>query len=303
MQVLAAGHPVLTFGVISDLHIRVGSDDLGRRRYEDKQAEQRFAMALQDLHQIDPNQKVLVINGDLTETGLQSDYDHMKKVLRLNPHAANTWFTIGNHEFYAAFRDKHGKLNMKAFPNERTETRCIQRFLWNTGAPNVYYDKWIEGYHFVMLGSEKSRISNPDYGDNAWVSDAQLNWLEARLKGSSPDKPVFVFLHQPLSQTFNGSLRGFVMNYERLKMILSKYPQVLIFSGHTHRSLHEHTGNKFHDAFTMVNVSSVRRDGEGLFVVVEGNKVVVRGRDFIHKAWINKYTIPFGHSVVSQDTA
>jgi Icc protein len=293
--------PKLSFDVISDIHLRAGFDDAGNPYY-DHVAENKFQAALQDLHSINPNTNALVIDGDLTVTGVQTDYDSMNKVLNETPHPKNTLFAIGNHEFYHAFYDKNGYYNPSAFPNGETEQTAIARYLKNTGMPSLYYDKVEKGYHFIVLGSEKSRISNPNYYDDAVLSDTQLQWLDNELKHTPRNKPAFVFLHQPIPNTVAGNPGSDIVNSDKLVNILNKYPQVIFFSGHSHWTLKNQPGTMWHGKFTAFNDSCVRDpwdptthslvgDSEGLYVQVYMDKVVVKGRDFTNKEWIDQYTV------------
>lgn len=74
----------------------------------------------------------------------------------------------------------------------------------NTGTGKVYYDRMINGYHYIFLGSEKQ-------GLRADLSEAQLKWFDellAKDTAANPEKPVFVMLHQSLYNTVAGSLPG-----------------------------------------------------------------------------------------------
>ncbi len=305
-------HPIngkseLSFGVISDVHLRAGKNDAGHP-YHDYVAETNFASALQDLHRINANADALVIVGDLTVTGMQTDYDSLKEVLQKTPHPKTMLFAIGNHEFHSAFRNKDGWLSLKTFPNGVTKKQCIDLFLKNTGMPSVYYEKWIKGYHFVVLGAEPSGTTAVHSYDHAVLSQRQLQWLDERLSASPTRRPTFVFLHQPIPHTVAGSQQNYIVDSDKLRQVLNKYPQVIFFSGHSHWTLKNQQRSMYRDRFTMFNVSSVRnpitpdsklaRDSEGLYVQVYSNKVVVMARDFTHKSWIGQYTVtnPVPHS-------
>ena len=294
------GRPELSFSVVSDVHLRAGKNDRGHP-YHDYVAETKLVAALQDLHRINANADAFVIDGDLTVTGMQTDYDSLKKVLQKSPHPKNTLFAIGNHEFHSAFRNKRGLFSMKTFPNGVTKKQCIDLFLKNTGMPGVYYDKWIKGYHFIVLGSEPSGTTNIHTYDRAVLSLRQLQWLDERLRLSPSNKPVFVFLHQPIAHTVAGSSQNYIVHSDKLRQVLNKYPQVIFFSGHSHWTLKNQPRSMYRDKFTMFNVSSVRNpitphvklagDSEGLYVQVYSHKVVVMARDFTHKLWIGQYTV------------
>lgn len=205
------------------------------------------------------------------------------------PNNAQRILAIGNHEFYEGQTD---------ITKTKTDEFYIERFKNKTGEDNVYYDKWIEGYHFIVLGSEQSRIS-----------DAQYNWLEKTLKiGASSSKPIFVFLHQPISNTVYGSETwGTDFKNTRFINILNKYPQVILFSGHSH-NLINHPRTVYQDRFTMVNTGAVAYTcinvesgydygpseySQGILLNIYKDRVEIKAREFSNHTFINEYTIKF----------
>jgi hypothetical protein len=291
--------PVFRFAVISDIHVEAWN----------KESHTKLRKALTDLGTHVPGQ-ALVINGDLGN-GLLKDYETLGKLMQENPYPGQVVYTIGNHEFYKAWTDASGKWNEANFPNGETAEASINRFLQFTGYEKVYHDSWIGGYHFVFLGSESYRQTDDSYAEDAWLSENQLNWLEGVMaEGAEDGKPIFVFLHQPLPYTVAGSYTDFnsraVVQHDRLKEILSRYPQTVFFSGHSHWELGS-PGTFIQDEFTMVNTSSVltpydttdnpiaaeERKSEGLMVEVTGNRVQIKGRNFTAGDWVPEasYTV------------
>ena len=60
----------------------------------------------------------------------------------------------------------------------------------------LYFDTWINNYHFITLNTEK------DLKDNAYLSNEQLNWLKDVIKeGAHKDKPIFIQIHQTFTNT------------------------------------------------------------------------------------------------------
>ncbi|MCZ8512628.1 metallophosphoesterase [Paenibacillus filicis] len=288
--------PRLAFPVISDVHVQAW----------DAKSQAKLAAALQDLNRIRPKADALVINGDLTN-GMPADYARLAKLLKQYPHPRNMLFSIGNHEFYKAWFKEGGGESRSAFPNGETEQASIERFLRFAGVENVYFERRLNGYTFIFLGSEQYRQSHPDNLEDAYLSGEQLQWLRTTLKKAAVDgKPIFVFLHQPLPYTVSGTSfccvnnRG-IIQHEELKEILSSYQQVIFFSGHTHWKLKLPTTLK-RDGFTMVNSSAVVQpwtgdgkggenasgpnESEGLYVEVYGDEVQIKGRDFFRRRWI-----------------
>lgn len=299
--------PVLTFPVISDIHVQSWHTE----------SHEKFTAALQDLNGINPQADALVINGDLTN-GLPADYAKLRELMQAAPHPKKVFSTMGNHEYYKAWFDTGGYWNPDSFPNGETEQASIDRFLAFSGEKkNVYYDREVNGYRFIFLGSEQYRQSDPNNLEDAWLSPKQLDFLKDSLqKGSERGKPIFVFLHQPLPYTVSGTSfcctnNRAVVQHEELKSILSQYPQVIFFSGHTHWEL-KLPGTLVKDTFTMVNSSSVVQpwtddgqggemltapeESEGLYVEVYKDKVKIKGRDFYRHRWIPEaqFTVPNG---------
>ncbi|UQZ81501.1 Calcineurin-like phosphoesterase [Paenibacillus konkukensis] len=288
--------PLLTFPVLSDLHVQAWN----------RASHTKLARALADLHTLNPAADALVLNGDLTD-GRQRDYDKLSELLRQVPHPPQILSSIGNHEFYQSWHGPSSRWNKEGFPNGETEQASISRFLKFTGEKKVYYTKNIRGYDFIVLGSERYRQSDADYLEDAYLSDEQLAWLRTELQRLSlSGKPVFVFLHQPLPNSVSGTSgccvnSRSVIQHEELKKLLAAYPQIILFSGHTHLEL-KLQRTLVRDGFVMVNSSSVEQPwtedergtgkplgpeaSEGLYVEVYASKVIIRGRDFHKQRWI-----------------
>ena len=175
--------------------------------------------------------------------------------------------------------------------------RRMRRFADGTGEAAPYHDHWIGGYHFIFLGSESPHPKDCD------LSEAQLTWLQDRLaEEAASDRPIFIFLHQPLRDTVAGSMseQGWygVNQDAALKEVLSGYPQAILFTGHTHWQLEaERMMFDGQGAMpSMFNASSVAylwtdqdehlTGSEGLQVEIYEDRVVVRGRDFVKRSWI-----------------
>ncbi|MDF2922090.1 MAG: phosphohydrolase [Paenibacillaceae bacterium] len=282
------------FTVMSDIHVQKWS----------KPSQERFRQAMLDAERTMPDSAALIFNGD-SNNGLPEDYEVLGDLMKQLPQPDEVYYAIGNHEFYKAWLNSRGQWADASFPNGETPEASIDRFLQFTGNPGVYYDKWIEGYHFLFLGSETYRQADPSVGESAWLSDGQLQWLENTISLQAEEgKPIFVFLHQPLPFTVAGSSiplnSSAVIQHERLKEILSGYPQAFLFTGHSHWEL-SLPDTVVRQGFTMVNTSSVQEPynnqdvpykpealkSEGLFVEVEDDGTVrIRGRNFAQEEWI-----------------
>ncbi|MDR3599831.1 MAG: metallophosphoesterase [Desulfosporosinus sp.] len=282
----------LSFVVVSDIHIARMN------------AIRNFSATLNDNYNSKPD--AMVVIGDLGD-GLSRDYNTLNNELAEHKLEINypIYWTIGNHEFYGSFY-KYGLWSPKSFPNRETDATAIKRFLTLAGREKVYGDTWINDYHFIFLGSEKSRMSNMNYTDAAFLSDTQLEWLQNALKKNEQlHKPIFVFLHQPIPYTTLGGLQqGFVIQWQTLNAILSQHSEVILFNGHTHYEL-DYKNMVSKANYTIVNSSSlanpidrnktpIMNSAPGLVVEVYNGKVVIKGRDFLKSDWVSaaEITVP-----------
>ncbi|SFB20550.1 MULTISPECIES: metallophosphoesterase [unclassified Bacillus (in: firmicutes)] len=286
--------PIMQIPVMSDTHICGGPVTINNITLCDRERfsylnDDNFPLALNDYKTIAPNYKALAIVGDLVDRGLASQYDVFNRILDegIEPNAEKI-ITMGNHEFFE-----------RKYRPTLTDEDAVNTFLMKTGMPGLYYDKWIEGYHFITLAGEYTVDNN---FDNAFLSDAQYEWLEKTLPIKAiSSKPIFVFLHQPINNTVYGSeFWNAGPDKGRLKRILQQYPQVIMFSGHSHYEL-SHPRTVYQDGFTMVNTGAVNYGwastgyipgkSQGLLVNVYKNRVDIKARDFKNGTWIKTYSV------------
>jgi hypothetical protein len=91
---------------------------------------------------------------------------------------------------------------------------------------NVDTDIVINGYHFIGVS----------YDDNGKTFSGKTEWLKERLDNATkenPNKPIFVYQHPSPTLTIYGSISWSDFD---IRKVLSKYPQVVDFSGHSHYS-------------------------------------------------------------------
>ena len=267
----------LSFAVLGDVHDNISN----------------FETAIDDIYKINNNMDALILNGDNVDQGLDYQYDEMKEVLDKNKDKLpeNIIKNIGNHEFYNYDEGTNSKEDVQ---------ECINKYLDFSGNEKVYHDNWIKGYHFISLGTEDQ---NSDTADSiqAYISDEQVNWLSEKLgENYEKGKPIFVFLHQPFLMNFWGKSYSGVdeSNSENIINILSEYPEVVLFTSHSHKDLKDENVNNEYP-FTMVHTGAVGytivHDDvsgslnqeysyiNGLYVQVNGNDVKVNGLDLKDK--------------------
>ncbi|SDI15639.1 metallophosphoesterase family protein [Desulfosporosinus hippei] len=287
-EALKSSQNNVSFAVISDIHI-----------LSSETAPMKFRTALEDLFvNQQPPLDLVVLNGDLGD-GTPEDYLTLSQILRsVRTNTGKTTPivpTIGNHEFYKAYHDPNSNAwNSDTFPNQDTDPLAIQRFLDFAGRSQVYTDHYINGFHFIFLGSEKSRMSDLTIGDAAYLSETQLTWLKSKISENlTPGKPVFVFLHQPIFSSNSKAQRKYnlVVQQKELAEILQSVPNVVLFVGHLHIKLGS-PDSVVYDTFTMFNDASASRvrqapeASQGLVVAVKDGVVNVKGRDFLKHEWL-----------------
>lgn len=261
--------PLFTFQVITDTHITTDPTHDYNIHCE---------RALRDIAFIDPESKGIMHVGDLTDHGFPAEYEQFQNLLaELQEQLPPLYITTGNHDV--------GLGNW----NER-----INRFMNETGNSTIYHDHWIEDHHFIFLGTEVGLAKF------CTLSATQLAWLDERLQQNASElKPIFLFLHQPLQNTVAGSLihqdwYGVTEDAE-LKAIIEKYPQIILFTGHTHWELgapftyYDHKPAMFNAAsiaYLWTDEDEPKQGSQGYYVEVYSDHVLVRGRDFMNQQWL-----------------
>jgi 3',5'-cyclic-AMP phosphodiesterase len=266
----------VAFAVLGDVH---GSVD-------------NFQVAINDLYSINSGIDALVLNGDTVDQGLDKQYDSVKNTLNKNKKLLPKTIikNIGNHEFFDYEKGSNSPEEVQGF---------INKYIEFAGEEKVYHDTWVKGYHFISLGSEDGNSQTLNT-IAAFISDEQLTWFKEKLgENYQKGKPIFVFLHQPLD--YGDRNRPALEQSEQIRDILSQYPEVILFSSHTHRDLDE-SSVMLNQLFTMIHTGAVnytlipdanseggrRREYyiKGLYIEANGNNVVVKGRNIKEKQWI-----------------
>lgn len=275
--------PLLTFQIITDTHVTADPTH---------EYNLNFERALHDLAVHAQGSSGIMHIGDITDHGFKEEYEEVHRILGLyQAELPEIRYTLGNHDVGLG----------------HWESR-LAMYTSRMGMPGPYHDHWIGGYHFIFLGTEEGL---PTFCN---LSDEQLRWLDLKLgerqessqsmeELSMSERPVFLFLHQPLKDTVAGSLESQewygVTQDQDLRSILSKHPQTLLFTGHTHWELEVdntmYPGNG--ETATMFNAASVaylwtnadehKTGSQGFYVEVYRDKVLVRGRDFTTGSWID----------------
>lgn len=249
--------------------------------------------------------QAIIITGDLTDSGTPADFKEFQKIMsqyKLPPVHAN----MGNHDYYNVWIGKNNAWSQNTFPNGKTDAMARQAFMSLFNLEKPYHDVWLNGFHLILLSQETYVQENPEVGEGAWYSDEQMNWFESKMAESTDGKPVFVMIHQELPPVGQDGGNHTLIKAKQFREILKSYPNVFVFSGHTHQDFTINTEHSIKETFHWFKNSSVgnvmnskyehvRKDAaQGLYVEVYAGKVVVRGREFSNRTWINEanWTVP-----------
>ena len=189
---------------ISDLHVKRP----GEVAYEQVDTAAALMRCIVHLNRFRPRPKLVVITGDLVDSGSEEEYAHLKKLLT----ALELPFVAipGNHDERERFR--------RAFSSVAS------------GPANRAVD--VEGLRLLLLDSS---VPGKDYGE---FDSATLAWLDLQL-AQHPDRPALVFLHHPPFATGIAHMdRQNLRNAADLAAIVERHAQVrLIAAGHVHRAV------------------------------------------------------------------
>jgi hypothetical protein len=185
-----------------------------------------------------PDVSLVVVTGDIVATGGDAaQYAAARRFFdRLTKPAV---FLGGNHDYIypdAYPVDPTTGHHVKESSPEARRAK-LERFKAAWGMPELYFSRRMAGYLLVFLTPD--HLTSNDY---ARMTDRQLEWLSAELKGS-PDVPTICFFHAPLAGTY--ASRRIVQSKspdsynaepaDRIREILRANPQVFMWvAGHLH---------------------------------------------------------------------
>jgi 3',5'-cyclic AMP phosphodiesterase CpdA len=228
------------FQLISDIHMSLdnSSEDV---LYGDTY--QYFVDTLEYIATKYSDTSAVLVPGDITCNGIKGEFEKYAQAINRSYDEFGLPLiltSIGNHEYYneGDVNNTTGKRNTELTHKYFFDT--LNEYYNNINYPaidKVYYDTYIGGNHFIVLGSEQDGESP---GNNpycyAYISDEQLNWFEEKLAETNPNEPIFIMLHQPLDNTvyFSDTWGAGKKASDDIKSILSKYPQAIVISGHVH---------------------------------------------------------------------
>lgn len=280
----------LNFAAISDIHM---TEETARR--------DMLRFGLEDMQSFSDELDALLLAGDLTDHGEESEWEMLKEAFSGYTPAKKLIIAQGNHDTWTE-DDKYDLARTYFIKyNKEISGREIE---------NEYYSTEINGYTFIVLASETDRTS-------AYISDAQLSWLSAEMaKAAEKDLPIFVVCHWPINQThglpetwgeddMEPDDGGIGDQSAKVEEILKSYENVFMITGHIHSGFSNDSQKKTNgyvsvesdDSFHSVNLPSYMyltirgriANGTGFTFEVYENEVILRARSFSAGVWYTDY--------------
>ena len=319
-KAFGSGETVLSeFAYLSDIHVGytdyrlVDGETVGTEVVRNSN---NYAAALNDIKSVLGANSDVFIVGDVTESGREEEWTLVDEITAKQGFADSVYYMLGNHDYYAVYDRGDWQTGtdfataVSPFTGWVTDKAAASGGAMTVGGGGLWYDVKVNGVHHISLNTEGA--------DGDWVcahlSAAQLAWLEERLEAVNGE-PVFVYLHQPLTDTTSGTLPGegwdhvkimeengwLVRSADRLKRILGKYPNAFFVSGHNHRELDSYRAvfpastaqkNNFIQTGGTAYIDKEITPGvnlrhEGWYVRVYADKVVFLGREFTTGMWLS----------------
>lgn len=205
--------PKLRFIVTSDIHYKT-DEDISKDRFEKGMKMAYDYAAGCEYKNIDAFFAV----GDFANSGKKEEMEKFKSSLDkcIAPETKKV-LMLASHEFHSAGQENAEKLLFEIFSQE----------------PDNYFE--LKGCPFFCISTE----------DGCRIKDKKQEWLSSCLKDAASkgrQRPFFVFQHPHLTDTVYGSINW---GDDDIISILTDYPQVIDFSGHSHapindpRSIHQ----------------------------------------------------------------
>ncbi|KRE65193.1 metallophosphoesterase family protein [Paenibacillus sp. Soil750] len=288
--------PLMSFFILSDLHVTAG----------DSLPNKKLRLALDDVTQFDGPVDAIMLTGDLTDTGTEVDYKALRAIMnnyKLPPIHGN----MGNHDYYTIWINKANSWDQDNVPNGKSDAVSREQFKKFMGYTSIYNDFTTNGHSILLLSQEAYVQEKPEVGEGAWYSDEQLAWFKGRLGNLyKPGRPLFVMTHQPLPPVGTDGATHQLIRAIQFRETLKPYKNVFVFCGHRHQDFQNGTPHYIQETFHYFHNASVGRTlnrayqqtaqdkAQGIYVQVFADKVVVRGREFSNRTFIEEanWTVP-----------
>lgn len=295
------GEKLYSFGALSDIHLYAGDADTD------------FQRALNYFNETE-HVDFTCICGDLTNFGRASEYEHYRDMVSTYSPNTPVYAIAGNHDATDEYNGGDPAL-----------TLTYDGITQYTGNP-LYYTFSQGNDLFVMMGMRRWEYG---YANEDLFSVEELQWLYDTLEANR-DKRCFVFQHtlrfDGCGRPYDGFPTANLLNNtqgEVFKSLVSHYPNVIWFHGHSHTCFDSQEDNDIANYDKLFGVHSIHipslstpreyensayigktAESEGYVVDVYKNHIVLRGRDFANGQFlpIANYCIDTTFTMVSANT-
>jgi len=192
---------------ISDLHIKPP----GAKAYGVVDTARALSRCIDHLNLMSPPPDIVVISGDLVDTGSEAEYQHLEQLFA--PLKSAVAVIPGNHDVRAHLR--------RLFP--------AQPYARQEGA--LDFALAVADLDLILLDSS---VPGRPHG---WLGTDTLAWLDETL-GAAPERPAVLFLHHPPFRSGISHMdRQILLNADTLGTIVARHPRTrLVAAGHIHRA-------------------------------------------------------------------
>ncbi|MBQ7408784.1 MAG: metallophosphoesterase [Clostridia bacterium] len=222
---------IMSLGVISDPHVTAVDYPYN------------FYTALTDLRNLRPELSAVMVTGDLSEDGvsayneqnsnLDDYYDFITNLNYKNIDGESIPFlsVMGNHDVRGPTADGYGADHYQP---------AVDMYLEREGVDSLFFDKWINGYHFIMLNTTQYER------DDCTLSASCIAWLDKALSENEDGRPIFVLIHQYKDVIHTDQNAAYTF-----EEVIARHPSAIVLSGHNHYG------------FT---VAPIEQEGKGTYV-------------------------------------
>ena len=199
--------PVMRFVATSDTHI----EDFGDVGCKRTSAVIKTAYAISDSDDDYKNLDAIVFSGDITDNGHLDSFYSFAAITdnEIREGTERLAVVSKNHDSY-----KYLNNSLKVFSSITGQETDFHRV--------------IKGFHFIGISRSETLKQ---------YTEKQVKWLDENIAAAveaDPEKPVFVFQHEHVRDTVYGSSKADGWGLDVFTDVLSKYPQVVHISGHSH---------------------------------------------------------------------
>ena len=258
----SGGKPNLTFGVVSDVHVRLAASREGFDKGHDTST---FIHTLEWFRA--QGVDAVMIVGDIADKGLVDELQYVADAwFKVFPNDkapdgrhVQRLFVYGNHD-YEGFG--YGGYAKKLWPDETERVQHVLRANQKANWEKIFNEpfapimNWeVNGYTFVGGQWTADKCRGKEETGIAGVEEffaANRNLLD-------PKKPFFYFQHPHPKDTCYGNW-AWGHDDGRATRALSAFPNAIAFSGHSHTTL-THDQSIWQGAFTSLGTSSLRYTG------------------------------------------